>query len=61
MQQVPCMSYKIKYNLSGRKRPVEPSGSKLEASLANDEDIVCSALQNAAVNNGAGLTQPPEH
>lgn len=61
VQQVPCMCYKIKYNLSGRKRPVGPSGSKWEASFANDEDIVCSTSQDVAVNNEVELTIPPEH
>lgn len=59
VSQIPEMIYKISYNIDGRKRPVGPSGSKWEAS-DKDEDIVCSALQNAAVINGVELTKPHE-
>jgi hypothetical protein len=39
VEEVPCMQYKLKYDLSGRKSPVGPSGSKWEAPELG-EDIV---------------------
>ncbi len=63
VMEVPCMKYKVTYNLSGRIRSVESSDSKWKT-LANnrrDEDIVCSASKEVAVNNGIGLTNLSEH
>ncbi len=61
VSQIPEMHYKILYNIRGRKRPVDPSGSKLEALEFSSEDIVCSASKDAAVNNGVKLTTLHEH
>lgn len=58
--EVPSMAYKVTYDISGRKRPVGPSGSKLETPILG-EDIVWSAWEHAAETNGLELTTPSEH
>ena len=58
--EVPGMAYKVTYDISGRKRPVGPSGSKWETP-DKGEDIVWSALKDAAEINGSELTTLGEH
>lgn len=58
------MKHKITYNLSGRVRSVESSDSKWKTliNIRRDEDIVCSALKNAAgVVPDVKLTKSHEH
>lgn len=59
VEEIPQMAYKLKYDISGRKSPVGPSGSKWEAP-GKGEDIVCSTLRNVAVNNGQSLANSVE-
>ena len=61
--QVPSMEYKVTYNMSERKSSVEPSGSKWETPLnQEDEDMVCSVPRGAAVLiDEIGLTPLSEH
>lgn len=54
------MKYKLRYNISGRKRPVDSSESKWKAPVKG-EDIVCSAPKDAAVNNGVSPANSSEH
>lgn len=56
--QIPCMASKVTYNISGRTRSVGSSDSKWKtlALQKQDEDIVCSASKDVAVNNGIELT-----
>ena len=53
------MKYKLRYDISGRKRPVDSSESKWKAPVLG-EDIVCSAPKDAAVYNGMEVTTPSE-
>lgn len=59
VMEIPCMQYKISYNLDGRLSPVDSSESKWKTPLikqSKGEDMIWSSLKNEAVYNGLGLT-----